>query len=120
MTVLKWEIAMDSRISESLTQLASRLKGDLHTGRLMRTLYATDASAYQEMPLAVAIPHSEEDLIELIRFASTQGIGLIPRTAGTSLAGQVVGNVAANEPGGSRECNLHLYPLRFLRFTHLL
>lgn len=83
---------MDTGISESLVQLASRLEGELHTGRLMRTLYATDASAYQEMPLAVAIPRSEEDLVELIRFASANGIGLIPRTAGTSLAGQVVGN----------------------------
>jgi len=58
----------------------------------MRTLYATDASAYQEMPLAVAIPSCKEDLGELIRFANEHSIGLIPRTAGTSLAGQVVGS----------------------------
>ncbi len=58
----------------------------------MRTLYATDASAYREMPLAVAIPQTENDLRTLIHFANTHKIGLIPRTAGTSLAGQVVGN----------------------------
>ncbi len=75
-----------------LAELGSVLEGELHTGRLMRTLYATDGSAYQEMPLAVAIPESEKDLIELIRFAGEHGVGLIPRTAGTSLAGQVVGN----------------------------
>ncbi len=58
----------------------------------MRTLYATDASAYREMPLAVAIPQTENDLKALIQFARTHRVGLIPRTAGTSLAGQVVGN----------------------------
>jgi len=72
--------------------LANQLDGNLHTGELVRSIYATDASAYQEMPKAVAIPRTESDLIELIRFAGEHGIGLIPRTAGTSLAGQVVGN----------------------------
>ena len=58
----------------------------------MRRIYATDASAYQEMPLAVALPENEADLVALIRFANKHGVGLIPRTAGTSLAGQVVGS----------------------------
>ncbi|NDE10451.1 MAG: FAD-binding oxidoreductase [Chitinophagia bacterium] len=58
----------------------------------MRILYATDASAYREMPLAVAIPQSINDLKILIQFATDNGTSLIPRTAGTSLAGQVVGN----------------------------
>ena len=75
-----------------LHDLASRLEGQLHCDDLSRTIYATDASAYQEIPLAVAIPRTESDLIELVRFAGRHGIGLIPRTAGTSLAGQVVGN----------------------------
>lgn len=58
----------------------------------MRILYATDASEFQEMPAAVACPRSEEDIKRLIAFARAQRIGLIPRAAGTSLAGQVVGN----------------------------
>ncbi len=41
--------------------------------------------------MAVALPKTEGDLRELIIFAHAHGIGLIPRTAGTSLAGQVVG-----------------------------
>ncbi len=73
-------------------QLARSMDGDLHTGDLMRRIYATDASAYQEMPAAVAIPKSENDICGLIRFARQHHIGLIPRTAGTSLAGQVVGS----------------------------
>lgn len=58
----------------------------------MRRLYATDASEYQEMPAGVVFPASEEDVREIIRFASRNGLGLIPRTAGTSLAGQCVGS----------------------------
>ncbi|TWT67057.1 FAD-binding and (Fe-S)-binding domain-containing protein [Allorhodopirellula solitaria] len=73
-------------------QLAQSLDGELHTGDLMRRIYSTDASAYQEMPAGVAIPESEHDLSVLIRFAREHHIGLIPRTAGTSLAGQVVGS----------------------------
>jgi len=75
-----------------LSSLATRLTGELHFDRTMRTLYATDASEYQEVPLAVALPKTEADLRELIAFANQRGIGLIPRTAGTSLAGQVVGS----------------------------
>ncbi|HLN53943.1 MAG TPA: FAD-linked oxidase C-terminal domain-containing protein [Lentimicrobium sp.] len=72
-------------------ELRKKLKGDLFTGNTMRVLYATDASAYRELPLAVARPLDEEDIKELISFAGKMKISLIPRTAGTSLAGQVVG-----------------------------
>ena len=61
-----------------------------HTAQ--RVLYATDASVYQEMPVAVAIPKSVADIKRLLRFAKQHGQGLIPRAAGTSLAGQVVGS----------------------------
>lgn len=73
-------------------ELRSKLEGDLYTGDGMRILYATDASAYRELPVAVARPKSENDIVELIRFAKQIKTPLIPRTAGTSLAGQVVGN----------------------------
>ena len=73
------------------SELESLLEGDLHTDSLIRGIYATDASAYQETPQAVAIPKTEADLVRLVRFAADQKIGIIPRTAGTSLAGQVVG-----------------------------
>lgn len=71
--------------------LKSSLKGQLHTGEAIKRIYATDASAYREVPLAVAIPKNEEDLKKLIHFANETTTSLIPRTAGTSLAGQVVG-----------------------------
>jgi FAD/FMN-containing dehydrogenase/Fe-S oxidoreductase len=74
-----------------LKELARQLEGELYDDTTMRTLYATDASAYREMPLAVAIPKSVKDIRTLIHFARAQKTSLIPRTAGTSLAGQVVG-----------------------------
>ncbi|NSL85481.1 FAD-binding protein [Chitinophaga sp. Mgbs1] len=77
---------------DKLEQLAKELEGTLYTDDTMRTLYATDASAYREMPLAVAIPQHIADLKTLISFARNNNTSLIPRTAGTSLAGQVVGN----------------------------
>ncbi len=76
----------------AIENLASALAGELHSGELMRTIYASDASAYQEMPLAVAIPRTDADLKALVDFAVKHQVGLIPRAAGTSLAGQVVGN----------------------------
>ena len=76
----------------ALIKLGKELTGDLFIDKTMRTLYATDASAYREMPLAVAIPKNKEDIKKLIAFARGNKTSLIPRTAGTSLAGQVVGN----------------------------
>ena len=58
---------------------------------LSRILYSTDASAYREMPLGVFYPESKQDLIDIVKLASAEGFSIIPRAAGTSLAGQVVG-----------------------------
>ena len=92
------------RLSPKLpfASLLPSFEGDLyfdespeHTAQ--RILYATDASVYQEMPVAVAIPRSVADIKRLLRFVKQHGrlgalVGLIPRAAGTSLAGQVVGS----------------------------
>jgi FAD/FMN-containing dehydrogenase/Fe-S oxidoreductase len=72
-------------------KLSKTLQGDLYTDNKNRILYATDASAYREIPVAVARPKNKEDIKKLIAFAKTNGQSLIPRAAGTSLAGQVVG-----------------------------
>lgn len=57
-----------------------------------RIAYATDASAYREMPIGVAYPENDADIFELIRLAQSEHTCLIPRAGGTSIAGQVVGN----------------------------
>ncbi|MBC2840498.1 FAD-binding and (Fe-S)-binding domain-containing protein [Robiginitalea sp. SC105] len=77
--------------NSELDQLAATLEGTLHRDRLHQALYATDASVYRIRPMAVAFPKGKDDIVRLIHFASAYGIGLIPRTAGTSLAGQCVG-----------------------------
>ncbi|AIM37771.1 FAD-binding protein [Sphingobacterium sp. ML3W] len=81
----------------SLDQLAQSLNGELYYDdstqhHTIRIAYSTDASVYQELPLAVAIPKNRADIKALLQFGTSNGVTIIPRTAGTSLAGQVVGN----------------------------
>ncbi len=82
---------MSKEINVALQELEANLSGELFVDDLMRSLYATDASVYRMMPLAVAVPKSTSDLKHLIDFATQHRVSLIPRTAGTSLAGQCVG-----------------------------
>ena len=74
-----------------LLQLEKDFQGDIYINESMCLLYATDASAYREIPLAVTRPKDSNDIQILIEFARKNKTSLIPRTAGTSLAGQVVG-----------------------------
>jgi FAD/FMN-containing dehydrogenase/Fe-S oxidoreductase len=73
-------------------RLAKILDGEFRYDHLSKILYATDASAYRELPLALALPKSKADIGKLIQFAREHQTSLIPRGAGTSLAGQVVGH----------------------------
>jgi len=79
-------------MNQRLKELSDQLEGELYVDDTTKILYATDASAYREMPLAVSVPTSVADLKKLILFARSNHTSLIPRTAGTSLAGQVVGD----------------------------
>ena len=76
----------------TLITLHKSLTGEVLFDKLHQTLYATDASVYRKIPLAVAFPKDTKDLKILIEFATKNKITLIPRTAGTSLAGQCVGD----------------------------
>jgi len=78
-------------MQQSLKQFKSVFEGDLHYDDLYKTLYATDASVYRKIPLAVAFPKNPKAIQQLIEFATKHKTSLIPRTAGTSLAGQCVG-----------------------------
>ncbi|MCX2680151.1 FAD-binding protein [Galbibacter sp. EGI 63066] len=75
-----------------LRKLNKKLKGELFFDDLHKTIYATDASVYREIPMAVAYPKDKDDIKEIITFCNEHETSLIPRTAGTSLAGQCVGN----------------------------
>ena len=78
-------------VTKELHQLSIDLNGELYSDDLHKNMYATDASVYRKIPLAVAFPKGPNDIKTLIDFASKQNISLVPRTAGTSLAGQCVG-----------------------------
>lgn len=83
---------IDLKLQQQLEFLKSDMDGEFFFNLSDRLMYATDASAYRELPLAVAYPKNKEDIKKLIRFARDHQTSLIPRTAGTSLAGQVVGH----------------------------
>jgi FAD/FMN-containing dehydrogenase/Fe-S oxidoreductase len=67
------------------------ISGDIYTDISQRIIYATDGSAYREIPAAVTRPKDKEDIRKIIQFARDNKSSVIPRGAGTSLAGQVVG-----------------------------
>ncbi|MCA1741092.1 MAG: FAD-binding oxidoreductase, partial [Bacteroidales bacterium] len=77
---------------KDLEGLAASLEGEVRVDRASRLMYATDASIYREEPLAVAFPRHRGDLKSLLAFVRRHHTGVIPRAAGTSLAGQVVGS----------------------------
>ncbi|TYA74243.1 FAD-binding and (Fe-S)-binding domain-containing protein [Seonamhaeicola marinus] len=79
-------------LKTQLEHLSSTLQGELFFDDLHKSIYATDASVYRKIPIAVAFPKDKSDLKKLIAFALEHQTTLIPRTAGTSLAGQCVGD----------------------------
>jgi len=71
--------------------LRDRFRGALHFDRLSRGRYATDASLFHVEPLAVAVPEDAESVSELVRYCHGHNVPLIPRGAGTGLAGESLG-----------------------------
>lgn len=82
---------MDSRQQRIADDLAGAFEGDLRFDRVTRALYATDASLYHLRPLGVASPRHADDVVLLARYAEENRIPLIPRGAGTGLAGGAIG-----------------------------
>ena len=73
-------------------ELSGKIEGEVQAEDYIRRIYATDASVYRELPKAVVFPKNNSDVQQIIKFANEQQLSLIPRAAGTSLAGQVVGD----------------------------
>lgn len=70
--------------------LSASLEGNLYIDKLHKSIYATDASVYREIPLAVIYPKTQLDLKKIIEFTLKHKLSITPRAAGTSLAGQCV------------------------------
>ncbi len=76
---------------EFLYELHKQFSGDIRTDSVSRILYSTDASMYQIEPLGVVIPRNQEELHAAVELAAKYKIPVLPRGAGTSLAGQAIG-----------------------------
>ncbi|WP_439482532.1 FAD-binding and (Fe-S)-binding domain-containing protein [Cyclobacterium plantarum] len=74
-----------------LSFLAAQLQGEVLTDAGSLAMYATDASIYQILPLAVVLPKDENDVVKTVSWASDKKLTILPRGGGTSLAGQTVG-----------------------------
>jgi FAD/FMN-containing dehydrogenase/Fe-S oxidoreductase len=70
--------------------LEERVDGEVRTDSYSRELYATDASIYEETPIAVVFPTSTADVSAVVAYCADEGVPVLPRGGGTSLAGQAV------------------------------
>ena len=76
-------------------QLAKRLRqetsGEVLSDMASRGRYATDASIYQAMPIAVFVPQTEQDIASALQIAAELQVPVLPRGGGTSQCGQTTG-----------------------------
>jgi FAD/FMN-containing dehydrogenase/Fe-S oxidoreductase len=71
-------------------RLGKALEGEVRFDRFSRGRYATDASHYQVMPVAVATPHHAADMAAALAIARDAGVSVLARGGGTSQCGQSV------------------------------
>jgi FAD/FMN-containing dehydrogenase/Fe-S oxidoreductase len=88
---LKHEHFSAHRELESL--LRKNLRGEVRFDLASRALYASDASNYRQLPIGVIFPRDASDVEAALAACRAAGAAVLPRGAGTSLAGQCV-NVA--------------------------
>src|SRR5258706_13484696 len=72
--------------------LKARVSGEVRFDKVSRLMYATDASIYEIEPMGVVIPRTQEDVFATMDVARQFKVPVLPRGAGTSLAGQTVGD----------------------------
>ena len=75
---------------ELFAVLDARVDGEVRFDTYTRHLYATDASAYEQLPIGVVAPTSTADVQAVVSYCAREGIPVLPRGGGTSLAGQAV------------------------------
>ncbi|MDZ5811217.1 FAD-linked oxidase C-terminal domain-containing protein [Halorubrum sp. AD140] len=81
--------------------LDARVEGDVRFDEYSKRLYATDASAYEATPIGVVIPESTADVAAVQEYCFAEGIPVLPRGGGTSLAGQTVNEAVVLDLTGS-------------------
>jgi FAD/FMN-containing dehydrogenase/Fe-S oxidoreductase len=75
---------------ELVADLEALVDGDVRFDSYTRNLFATDASAYQQLPIGVVVPESTADIKAVMTYCADNEIPVLPRGGGTSLAGQAV------------------------------
>ena len=71
--------------------LRKRVAGEVRFDDTSNSLYSTDASIYQINPIGIVLPRDADDVVAVVETAGSYGVPVLPRGAGTSLAGQTVG-----------------------------
>ncbi|WP_410764431.1 FAD-binding and (Fe-S)-binding domain-containing protein [Haloferax sp. DFSO60] len=90
-TAGNYDYVNDDVARPALVEDLERLvEGDVRFDSYTRTLYATDASAYEQLPVGVVMPTSTADVAAVMKYCSEREIPVLPRGGGTSLAGQTV------------------------------
>ena len=82
---------MPSLNPDFIAELRKHFRGEIRSDLATRILYSTDASIYQIEPLGVIIPKTQDDLRAAVELAAKYRIPILPRGAGSSLAGQAIG-----------------------------
>ncbi|MCC6291095.1 MAG: FAD-binding protein, partial [Bryobacterales bacterium] len=72
-------------------ELSASITGEVRFDALSQSLYATDASVYQQKPLGVVIPRTREELARVVAICARHVCPLTMRGGGTSQAGQAIG-----------------------------
>ena len=78
-------------MSDLATELRSAIAGDVRTDAYTRHLFSRDASMYSIEPIAVVFPRDAADVTAAVAVCARRRVPMLPRGAGTSLAGQTVG-----------------------------
>jgi FAD/FMN-containing dehydrogenase/Fe-S oxidoreductase len=73
------------------SDLREHVAGDVRFDEYSQLLYATDGSIYKARPAGVVIPRDVADVQAAVRVAADHDVPVLPRGAGSSLAGQAVG-----------------------------
>jgi FAD/FMN-containing dehydrogenase/Fe-S oxidoreductase len=74
--------------AELESELKRRVKGEVRFDRGSRALYSTDGSNYRQIPIGLVVPRDEEEVVAAVAACRKFGAPVLPRGAGTSLAGQ--------------------------------
>src|SRR5918998_2568516 len=78
-------------VTALVAALRARLDGEVADDDYTRHLFSRDASMYSIVPQVVVYPHHADDVRAAVAVAGEYGVPVLPRGAGTSLAGQAVG-----------------------------